>query len=175
MIKIDIDGKVLLKEKPFIVEYSPRTIAVFGDTKPFVEQLKKLKGSFNPNLTYEGEKKAGWVFLKIYKKDIEEWLNKLSYEVKDLEDNKQEEKTKKVVKLIEEDEELSLGEMISKVKDKTETEEMKIENFCRNISQENFNKLQKQTREDFKRFALVLINIQKGDQEIAKRIIKLKG
>jgi hypothetical protein len=45
-----------------IVDYSEKAIAVFGDTKPVKEQLKMLGGRFNPGLTHEGEKRAGWIF-----------------------------------------------------------------------------------------------------------------
>jgi hypothetical protein len=45
-----------------IADYSEKAIAVFGDTKPAKEQLKALGGRFNPKLTHEGEKKAGWIF-----------------------------------------------------------------------------------------------------------------
>ena len=47
-----------------IVDYSEKSIAVFGDTKSVKEQLKKLGGRFNPSLNYNGEKRAGWVFSK---------------------------------------------------------------------------------------------------------------
>jgi hypothetical protein len=47
-----------------IVDYSEKALAVFGDTKPIKDRLKKLGGRFNPNLNHEGEKKAGWIFAK---------------------------------------------------------------------------------------------------------------
>jgi ribonuclease BN (tRNA processing enzyme) len=47
-----------------IVDYSEKAIAVFGDTRPIKDQLKALGGRFNPRLTHEGEKQAGWIFSK---------------------------------------------------------------------------------------------------------------
>jgi hypothetical protein len=47
-----------------IVDYSEKAIAVFGDTKSIKDKLKALGGRFNPKLTHEGEKIAGWIFPK---------------------------------------------------------------------------------------------------------------
>ena len=47
-----------------IVDYSSKAIAVFGDTRQIKDRLKDLGGRFNPNLTYENEKKPGWIFSK---------------------------------------------------------------------------------------------------------------
>ncbi|MDR2056996.1 MAG: fusion protein [Dysgonamonadaceae bacterium] len=45
-----------------IVDYSEKAIAVFGDTRPVKDELKALGGRFNPKLSHEGEKRAGWIF-----------------------------------------------------------------------------------------------------------------
>lgn len=47
-----------------IVEYSEKSIAVFGDTKSIKDELKALCGKFNPALKNNGEKRAGWIFPK---------------------------------------------------------------------------------------------------------------
>ncbi len=47
-----------------IVDYSDKAVAVFGDTKPIKAELSALGGRFNSRLTYEGQKKAGWIFQK---------------------------------------------------------------------------------------------------------------
>lgn len=47
-----------------IVEYSEKSIAVFGDTKSIKDELKALGGKFNPALKNNGEKRAGWIFSK---------------------------------------------------------------------------------------------------------------
>lgn len=57
-----------------IVDYSEKAIAVFGDTKPIKEQLKTLGGRFNPGLTHEGEKKAGWVFSRSKRDELKNLL-----------------------------------------------------------------------------------------------------
>lgn len=47
-----------------IVDYSEKSIAVFGYTKSVKEQLKELGGKFNPALKHGDGKRAGWVFSK---------------------------------------------------------------------------------------------------------------
>jgi lipopolysaccharide export LptBFGC system permease protein LptF len=53
-----------------IVDYSQKALAVFGDTRPMKEQLKALGGSFNPRLTHNNEKKAGWIFSKSKEQEL---------------------------------------------------------------------------------------------------------
>jgi hypothetical protein len=57
-----------------IVDYSQKALAVFGDTRPIKDQLKALGGRFNPKLTHEGEKKAGWIFSKSKEQEIRNLL-----------------------------------------------------------------------------------------------------
>lgn len=45
-----------------LVKYSPKSIAVFGDTAIIKEDLKNLGGRFNRALTLNGSKQCGWVF-----------------------------------------------------------------------------------------------------------------
>jgi hypothetical protein len=47
-----------------IVDYSEKALAVFGDTRAVKEALKALGGRFNPKLSHEGAKRAGWIFQK---------------------------------------------------------------------------------------------------------------
>jgi hypothetical protein len=47
-----------------IVDYSEKAIAVFGDTRQVKDRLKALGGRFNPKLSHEGGKRAGWIFSK---------------------------------------------------------------------------------------------------------------
>ena len=47
-----------------IVDYSEKSIAVFGDTQPIKDFLRALGGCFNARLMYKDEKRAGWVFPK---------------------------------------------------------------------------------------------------------------
>ena len=48
-----------------LLQYSEKSVAVLGNTKPIKEQLKALKGRFNPALTdpaTDGVRCAGWIF-----------------------------------------------------------------------------------------------------------------
>jgi hypothetical protein len=45
-----------------IERYSEYSFAVFGDTKPIKEDLKRLGGKFNPCLKYGESKRSGWIF-----------------------------------------------------------------------------------------------------------------
>ena len=57
-----------------IVEYSEKAIAVFGDTKPIKDVLKNLNGLFRANLTYKGERRAGWIYSKKQEQKVREAL-----------------------------------------------------------------------------------------------------
>lgn len=58
----------------FLVDYSEKAIAIFGETKEIKETLKELGGRFNTKLTYNDEKKCGWVFPKSKSKVVKEAL-----------------------------------------------------------------------------------------------------
>ena len=57
-----------------IVDYSEKALAVFGDTRPIKDLLKALGGRFNPKLTHEGTKKAGWIFSKSKEQELNNLL-----------------------------------------------------------------------------------------------------
>jgi hypothetical protein len=63
-----------LTGKFLIVDYSENALAVFGDTRPIKDQLKKLGGHFKPKLTYEGQIKSGWLFLKSKETELRKLL-----------------------------------------------------------------------------------------------------
>lgn len=44
-----------------VIDYSERAVAVYGNTKPIKDALKAIGARFNPFLTIEGVKQAGWV------------------------------------------------------------------------------------------------------------------
>lgn len=54
-----------------IVDYSEKAVAVFGETMEIREQLKALGGRFNPSLRYGNGKRAGWVFPKSKREELE--------------------------------------------------------------------------------------------------------
>lgn len=47
-----------------IVDYSEKAFAVVGDTREIKDTLKQHGGRFNPSLTVDGSKCAGWIFSK---------------------------------------------------------------------------------------------------------------
>ena len=51
--------------------YSEKSFAVFGNTKTFKDELKKLGGKFNSNL----KGKAGWIFSNSNKTKVEEFIS----------------------------------------------------------------------------------------------------
>jgi hypothetical protein len=57
-----------------IVDYSEKALAVFGDTRAIKDRLKALGGRFNPKLTHEGTKKAGWIFSKSKEQEVKNLL-----------------------------------------------------------------------------------------------------
>jgi len=54
-----------------IVDYSEKAIALFGDTKPIKDLLSAMGGKFNPRLAYKEGKKAGWIFSKAKREELE--------------------------------------------------------------------------------------------------------
>lgn len=54
-----------------IVDYSEKAVAVFGETMEIKEHLKALGGKFNPSLRYGNGKRAGWVFPKSKREELE--------------------------------------------------------------------------------------------------------
>lgn len=54
-----------------IVDYSEKSIALFGDTKPIKDLLKAMGGKFNPRLAYKADKRAGWIFQTSKREELE--------------------------------------------------------------------------------------------------------
>lgn len=61
-----------------IVDYSAKSIAVFGDTKPIKEELKALKGRFNSSLHPFGQDSSvpGWIFPAKARPEVEKLVSK---------------------------------------------------------------------------------------------------
>lgn len=57
-----------------IVDYSEKAVAVFGETMEIRAHLKALGGKFNPSLRYANGKRAGWVFPKSRREELERLL-----------------------------------------------------------------------------------------------------
>lgn len=58
-----------------IVDYSEKSVAIFGDTKAIKEQLAALGGHFNKYLTLNGKKCAGWIFQKSKEDALRQLVN----------------------------------------------------------------------------------------------------
>lgn len=58
-----------------IVDYSEKSVAIFGDTKAIKEQLAALGGRFNMYLTLNGHRQAGWIFQKSKEDDLRRLVN----------------------------------------------------------------------------------------------------
>jgi hypothetical protein len=54
-------------------EYSSLSLVVYGNTKDYKEDLKKLGGKYNPNL----KKGAGWIFSKKFESEIRKWIEEV--------------------------------------------------------------------------------------------------
>jgi len=67
-----------MSNKVEIVQYSEKAISVFGDTKPYINELKEIGGKFNPALTHENEKKAGWIYPKKVLEKLQELVTKIN-------------------------------------------------------------------------------------------------
>jgi hypothetical protein len=57
-----------------IVNYSEKSIAVLGETKPIKEHLSAIGGKWNPSLTHNGEKVAGWIFITSKREEVKKVL-----------------------------------------------------------------------------------------------------
>ena len=59
-------------------EYSDKSIIIYGDTKPYKDLLKELKGRYNSNLRVDGEKVSGWIFSKKHKEKLEKFIQHIN-------------------------------------------------------------------------------------------------
>lgn len=57
-----------------IVNYSEKAIALFGDTKPIKDQLWDIGGRYNGRLTFNGDKRPGWIFPKAKEAQVRELI-----------------------------------------------------------------------------------------------------
>ena len=55
----------------YLVNYTDKSVAVYGDTKPIKEELKALGGKYNKNLTGG----PGWIFPKNKEKSVQRYIN----------------------------------------------------------------------------------------------------
>ncbi|SHN42198.1 LPD29 domain-containing protein [Chitinophaga sp. CF418] len=76
-IKIENTSKESIQVKISMIDYSEKSIAIYGQTKEIKEQLSNLNGRFNKYLTHPltGEKFQGWVFSAKRRPEILKALN----------------------------------------------------------------------------------------------------
>jgi 4-hydroxy-3-methylbut-2-enyl diphosphate reductase IspH len=67
-----------MSSKVQLVQYSEKAIAVFGDTKPYINELKELGGKFNPALTRDNEKCPGWIYPKKTQDAVQELVTRIN-------------------------------------------------------------------------------------------------
>lgn len=60
-----------------IVDYSEKSIAVFGDITKYESHFTELKGMFNENLKYKGVSKPGFIFTKFKRPQVQDLVRKL--------------------------------------------------------------------------------------------------
>ena len=56
--------------KIFMIAYSDKAVAVFGDTKRIKDQLYEAKGRFNRFLKLHGKPAPGWIFSKTREENV---------------------------------------------------------------------------------------------------------
>jgi hypothetical protein len=64
-----------------VINYTDRSVAVFGNTKPYSEPLKQAGGRFNPSLKYgndEETRRPGWIFSKTKENDVRQLVDSLN-------------------------------------------------------------------------------------------------
>ncbi|KAJ3211738.1 hypothetical protein HDU67_004320 [Dinochytrium kinnereticum] len=69
-----------------IVNYSEKSLGIFGGTMAIKDKLKELGGRFNKFLTHDGIKKPGWIVTKGQRADLIKWLNAMKIPVVEVED-----------------------------------------------------------------------------------------
>ncbi len=60
-----------------IIDYSEKSFAVLGDTKPYKDYLKNLGGRYNKNLKINDESECGWIFSKKRFNEVENFISQL--------------------------------------------------------------------------------------------------
>ena len=62
----------------FVQDYTEKAIAVFGNTKPYMEDIKNAGGKYNHNLKYNGTTSPGWVFPKTKLASVKQLVAKIN-------------------------------------------------------------------------------------------------
>jgi DNA topoisomerase I len=62
----------LVPENIHLVQYTEKSVVLYGDTKILKEKLMELSGKYNPNLTINGKKTPGWIFSNKKSEELQE-------------------------------------------------------------------------------------------------------
>lgn len=73
--QVQDQGPVCVSNDLVMVEYSPLSFAIFGDTKKHKDELKAMGGKFNPYLSRDGQKAAGWIFANSKADQVKKYFN----------------------------------------------------------------------------------------------------
>ena len=68
------------------IDYNEHSIAVYGNTKPFKDQLLQLGGKYNNKLNIEGVSQPGWIFRTNSKPDVVKFISDASNSLVKLDD-----------------------------------------------------------------------------------------
>jgi hypothetical protein len=61
----------------YIVDYSEKAIALFGDSTDYKVHILNAGGKYNPSLRHNEQRQAGWIFPKTKKAEIEKLVNQI--------------------------------------------------------------------------------------------------
>lgn len=61
----------------YIVDYSEKAIALFGETTDYKLHISNAGGKYNPSLRYNDQRQAGWIFPKTKKAEVEKLVNQI--------------------------------------------------------------------------------------------------
>jgi hypothetical protein len=69
-----------------VIDYSEKSVAIIGETKEWIEELKQIGGRFNRNLKVGENSVPGWIFTKKKEDIVREFVEKSNSEQKNLPD-----------------------------------------------------------------------------------------
>lgn len=61
----------------YIVDYSEKAIALFGDSTDYKVHILNAGGKYNPSLRHNEQRQAGWIFPKTKKAEVEKLVNQI--------------------------------------------------------------------------------------------------
>lgn len=61
----------------YIVDYSEKAIALFGETTDYKVHILNAGGKYNPSLRHNEQRQAGWIFPKTKKAEVEKLVNQI--------------------------------------------------------------------------------------------------